>query len=55
MRALSTLGAWHGAVAEWRVSLKSLPFDASDVAVLVQQTKSGAMIGAARVALPDAR
>ena len=52
VRSLTTLGKWRGTAAQWRVKLTSLPADAHDVAVLVQEPLSGAMAGAASLALP---
>jgi hypothetical protein len=52
VRSLATLGLWHGEAAEWRVSLKTLPADAARVAVLVQQSGPGPIIGAVSAALP---
>jgi len=51
VRGLYPVGRWHGAAAEWRVSLSALPADAGDVAVLVQEPEAGPMIGAARLDL----
>ena len=52
VRSFTTLGLWHGAAAEWRVALKTLPADAATVAVLVQQPGPGPIVGAVSAALP---
>ena len=52
VRSMSTLGNWQGAAGEWHVKLKSLPADATNVAVLVQQSNFGAIVGAVSAALP---
>ena len=52
VRSFATLGTWQGAVAEWRVPLKTLPADAAKVAVLVQQPGPGPIVGAVSAALP---
>ncbi len=52
VRSFAPLGPWQGAAAEWRVGLKTLPADAAQVAVLVQQRGPGPIVGAASAALP---
>jgi hypothetical protein len=52
VRSFGTLGLWHGAAVEWRVALKTLPQDAAQVAVLVQQPGPGPIVGAVSAALP---
>ena len=47
VRSLSTLGRWDGSKHEFLTRLDSLPRDATDVAVLVQASGQGAIIGAA--------
>jgi hypothetical protein len=51
VRSIRSLGSWSGRPHTWEVRLNSLPTDATDVAVLVQEHAQGAMIGAAHVAL----
>jgi hypothetical protein len=52
VRSFATLGPWHGQAAEWRVRLDTLPADAANAAVLVQQPGPGPIIGAVSAALP---
>ncbi len=52
VRELRTLGVWRGEERVVRVALSSLPSDATDVAVLIQQAGQGPIIGAAARALP---
>ena len=52
VRSISTLGNWRGAAAEWHVKVNSLPADASNVAVIVQQSGAGVIVGAASAMLP---
>jgi hypothetical protein len=47
VRSIRTLGEWKGAAANYKVSLSSLPSDATDVAVLVQAHGEGPIVGAA--------
>jgi hypothetical protein len=47
VRSIHTLGAWNGAAANYKVSVSSLPSDATDVAALVQSKNTGPMLGAA--------
>jgi hypothetical protein len=51
VRSIRSLGPWSGSGQTWQVRLDSLPVDATDVAVLIQERAQGAMIGAAHVAL----
>jgi hypothetical protein len=51
VRNILSLGPWSGSAQTWQVRVDSLPTDATDVAVLVQERAQGAMIGAAHVAL----
>jgi len=51
VRAIRTLGSWDGRRQQYRGSLESLPGDATDVAVLVQASGQGPIIGAATCAL----
>lgn len=47
VRGIRTLGEWKGTVGNYKVSVSSLPSDATDVAVLVQSRGAGPIIGAA--------
>jgi hypothetical protein len=47
VRAVVPLGRWNGGAQEFHAKLASLPQDATDVAVLVQSTGQGAVVGAA--------
>ena len=47
VRDIRTLGGWQGEPREFRAPLASLPADATDVAVLIQPSGQGAMVGAA--------
>jgi hypothetical protein len=47
VRAVVPLGRWNGGAQEFHAKLASLPHDATDVAVLVQSTGQGAVVGAA--------
>jgi hypothetical protein len=51
VRSIRSLGPLSGSVQTWQVRVDSLPTDATDVAVLVQERAQGAMLGAAHVAL----
>lgn len=51
VRAFRRLGAWDGASRTFDVALASLPADADQVAVFIQQTGQGAIAGAARTDL----
>jgi hypothetical protein len=48
-RGFRMLGRTHAEPVQWRVSLDSLPQDATNVAVLAQRTDQGEVLGAARV------
>jgi hypothetical protein len=52
VRQFTTLGQWKGARRTFTVPLSSLPGDADRVAVLLQQSNQGAILGAASIALP---
>jgi hypothetical protein len=52
VRSFKTLGTWKGEAAQWKVERNSLPPDAGDVAVLVQQPGPGPIVGAVRASLP---
>ena len=52
VRSFRVLGSWRGAAAQWRVKISSLPADSRFVAVLVQESGPGAIIGALSQALP---
>jgi len=47
VRSLRSLGRWDGASRDFSAPLSSLPRDATDVAVLVQASGQGAIVGAA--------
>jgi hypothetical protein len=47
VRSIRTLGEWKGATGNYKVSVSSLPSDATDVAVLVQSRDEGSIVGAA--------
>jgi len=47
VREVRTLGSWKGEPKAFRVSVASLPRDATDVAVLIQPSGQGPMVGAA--------
>ena len=51
VRAIRTLGRWDGRMQQYRAALKSLPSDATDVAVLVQPSGQGPITGAGMCAL----
>ena len=51
VRDIRTLGLWKGQVETFHVSVSSLPPDATNVAVLVQPSGQGPIIGAAAHAL----
>ena len=51
VRAIRTLGAWKGQAETFQVPVSSLPPDATDVAVLVQPSGLGPIVGAAAHAL----
>lgn len=51
VRSIRTLGEWKGAAANYKVSVSSLPSDATDVAVLVQSRSEGPIVGAAAQSL----
>ena len=52
VRSFRVIGSWRGTAAQWRVKRSSLPADARFVAVLVQESGLGAIIGALKLALP---
>ncbi len=52
VRSFQVLGSWRGTAAQWRVKRSSLPTDARFVAVLVQESGPGAILGAAKLLLP---
>ena len=52
VRSFLPLGSWRGAAITWRVKISSLPAEARFVAVLVQESGPGAIIGALKLALP---
>jgi hypothetical protein len=51
VRAVRQLGQYPGSGQKFQVELSSLPKDATDVAVIVQELGQRAVIGAARLAL----
>lgn len=46
VRSIRSLGEWKGAAENYKVSVSSLPSDATDVAVLVQSRGTGPIVGA---------
>ncbi len=46
VRSIRTLGEWKGMAENYKVSVSSLPSDATDVAVLVQSRGEGPIVGA---------
>jgi hypothetical protein len=51
VRSMHTLGHWDGSVHDFSARLESLPRDATDIAVLVQASGQGAIVGAATLPL----
>jgi hypothetical protein len=51
VRSVRRLGTWKGEATSFNVPLKSMPADATQVAVLVQGVNEGPIIGAATHAL----
>jgi hypothetical protein len=51
VRSIRTLGEWKGTTGNYKVSVSSLPSDATDVAVLVQSRGEGPIVGAAAQSL----
>jgi len=51
VRQIRRLGTWDGSPIEFRVSMASIPSDASRVAVLIQQPDGGPIAGATTVRL----
>jgi hypothetical protein len=51
VRSIRNLGEWNGAAENYKVSVSSLPSDATDVAVLVQSRGAGPIAGAAAQSL----
>ena len=47
VRSIRTLGDWKGTAASYKLSVSSLPSDATDVAALVQARGEGPIVGAA--------
>lgn len=47
VRSMRSLGRWDGSAHDFSAPLTALPLDATDVAVLVQVTGQGAILGAA--------
>ena len=47
VRSIRALGEWKGAPESYKVSVSSLPSDATDVAALVQSRGTGPIVGAA--------
>ena len=47
VRDIRTLGAWKGQAQKFRVSVSTLPPDATDVAILLQRSGQGPILGAA--------
>lgn len=53
VRQFRRLGAWSGKAGTWQVRLDSLPSDATQVAVLVQEANQGAIAGAVAISLRE--
>jgi hypothetical protein len=51
VRSIRTLGEWKGTAENYKVSVSSLPSDATNVAVLVQSRDEGPIVGAAAQSL----
>jgi hypothetical protein len=51
VRSVQNLGAWSGRAQQFHSALKSLPTDATDGAVLIQEAGQAAIVGAATHAL----
>ncbi len=51
VRGLKSLGVWRGAPQTWDIDVRTLPQDATDVAVLIQRSPQGQVLGAAHTAL----
>ena len=51
VRGFKVIGEWRGLPQQFDTSVGAFPADATDVAVLVQTRESGAVIGAAHIAL----
>lgn len=51
VRSIRTVGQWKGDAGNYKVSVSSLPSDATDVAVLVQSRGTGPIVGAATQSL----
>ncbi len=51
VRALRPLGQWSGAPQHFEAPVGAIPTDATDVAILVQRTSEGPIIGAASTSL----
>jgi hypothetical protein len=47
VRSIRSLGAYHGRLQQYHAAVKTLPSDATDIAVLVQSVGQSAIIGAA--------
>ncbi len=47
VRSMQLLGPWAGATGRFHADVASLPADITDIAVLVQSSDQGAIIGAA--------
>jgi hypothetical protein len=51
VRAIRTLGRWEGGMKSFHAQIASLPPDSTDVAVLVQRSGQGSIVGTATRAL----
>jgi len=51
VRSFRRIGRWQGSPQKWQARLDSIPRDATDVAILVQQLPQSSVIGAAHVAV----
>lgn len=53
VRARFDLGPWTGPAQSYRLAVDALPADATDIAVLVQRARQGAVLGAATARIRD--
>ena len=51
VRSLRTVGQWDGREQQYRIPRGALPFDATDVAVIIQSQSQAPIIGAATLSL----
>jgi hypothetical protein len=51
VRSFRRIGRWQGSAQAWQARLDSIPRDATDVAILVQELPHGSIIGVAHIAV----